>query len=93
MVSYIMSIGCIALKRIRGKLLSPSKFDLRRAGLPLNVVSLVFLLFVFFFSFWPVGRGSKSCRYELGLFDLCCCYADLAGLLLGQEEVCLCWAC
>jgi choline transport protein len=56
MASYIMSIGCIGLKRVRGEPLLPSSFSLGRAGLPLNIVSLVFLLFVFFFSFWPVGR-------------------------------------
>jgi choline transport protein len=56
MASYIMSIACIALRRIRNEPLLASKFNLGRAGLPLNLVSLVFLLFVFFFSFWPVGR-------------------------------------
>jgi choline transport protein len=56
MASYIMSIGCIALKRIRSEPLLPSNFNLGSAGLPLNLVSLVFLVFVFFFSFWPVGR-------------------------------------
>ncbi|KAJ4369571.1 hypothetical protein N0V83_005333 [Neocucurbitaria cava] len=53
--SYIVSISCIALKRIRGEQLLPSKFDLGRAGLPLNIVSIVFLIFVFLFSFFPMG--------------------------------------
>jgi choline transport protein len=53
--SYIVSISCIALKRIRGEPLLPSKFSLGRAGLPLNIISIVFLVFVFFFSFWPMG--------------------------------------
>ena len=33
----------------------PSKFELGRAGLPLNIVSIVFLVFVFLFSFFPMG--------------------------------------
>jgi choline transport protein len=56
MASYMMSIGCITLKRMRSEPLLASNFDLGRAGLPLNIVSLLFLLFVFFFSFWPVER-------------------------------------
>jgi choline transport protein len=55
MASYMLSIGCLALKRIRGEPLLASKFSLGTVGLPLNFVSLTFLLFVFFFSFWPVG--------------------------------------
>lgn len=53
--SYIVSISGITLKRIRGEQLLPSKFDLGRAGLPLNIVSSVFLIFVFLFSFFPMG--------------------------------------
>lgn len=55
MSSYIVSIGCMALKRVRGEALLPSEFPLGCAGLPLNMTSLVFLIFVFFFSFWPAG--------------------------------------
>ena len=53
--SYIVSISCIALKRIRGEPLLPSKFRLGRAGLPLNIASLVFLVFIFIFQFFPMG--------------------------------------
>ncbi|KAF2656678.1 amino acid transporter [Lophiostoma macrostomum CBS 122681] len=53
--SYIVSISCIALKRIRGEPLLPSKFKLGRAGLPINIASIVFLVFIFIFSFFPMG--------------------------------------
>lgn len=55
LASYIVSISCIALKRIRGEALLPSKFKLGRAGLPINIVSIIFLVFVFVFSFMPMG--------------------------------------
>lgn len=55
MASYIVSISCIALKRIRGEQLLPSKLNLGRAGLPINIASIVFLVFVFIFSFFPMG--------------------------------------
>ncbi|KAJ4403480.1 hypothetical protein N0V91_006532 [Didymella pomorum] len=55
LASYIVSISCITLKRIRGEPLLPSKFDIGRAGLPINIASIVFLVFVFIFSFMPMG--------------------------------------
>ncbi|KAF2728388.1 amino acid transporter [Polyplosphaeria fusca] len=55
LASYIVSISCIALKRIRGEPLLPSKFKLGRAGLAVNLASIVFLVFVFVFSFFPMG--------------------------------------
>jgi hypothetical protein len=45
--SYAISIGCMALKRIRREPLLPSSFSLGRMGLFLNVFSVVFLLFTF----------------------------------------------
>ncbi len=43
------------MKRIRGEPLLPSKFNLGRVGLPINIASIVFLAFVFVFSFMPTG--------------------------------------
>ncbi|KAH6625722.1 amino acid/polyamine transporter I [Boeremia exigua] len=55
LASYIVSISCIILKRVRGEPLLPSKFNLGKAGLPINIASIVFLVFVFGFSFMPMG--------------------------------------
>ncbi|KAF2241287.1 amino acid transporter [Trematosphaeria pertusa] len=55
LTSYIISISCIALKRIRGKLLLPSKFNLGRWGLPVNIISIVFLVYLWVFSFFPAA--------------------------------------
>lgn len=53
LASYVVSISCILLKRYRREPLLPSKFSLGRYGAPLNVVSLLFLVFVFVMSFFP----------------------------------------
>ena len=45
--SYVISIGCIALKRIRGEELLPRSFDLGAAGLAINVFSVLFSAFIF----------------------------------------------
>ena len=51
--SYLISIGCVALKRIRGEPLLPSKFSLGKLGLPINIIAVLFLLFLWIFAFFP----------------------------------------
>jgi choline transport protein len=51
--SYMVSISCVALKRIRNEPLLPRRFDLGKLGLPINVFSILFLLFVFVICFFP----------------------------------------
>jgi choline transport protein len=53
--SYIICIGCVALLRIRGKPLLPSRFSLGKFGLVVNLISLAFLLLVFVFIFFPAA--------------------------------------
>ena len=48
--TYIMSIGCITLKRLRGQPLLPRQWDLGWAGLPLNLFTMGFLIISFLFS-------------------------------------------
>ncbi|KAF2133571.1 hypothetical protein P153DRAFT_420411 [Dothidotthia symphoricarpi CBS 119687] len=51
--SYLISICCVALKRIRGEPLLASQFNLGRWGLPINIIAIVFLLFIWLFCFFP----------------------------------------
>lgn len=51
--SYIVSIGCIRLKRFRGEELLPARWSLGRYGAVINDISLAFLVIVFVFSFFP----------------------------------------
>ncbi|KAM7196841.1 amino acid transporter [Rhypophila sp. PSN 637] len=51
--SYIISVGCMAVKRIRGETLLPSHFRLGKMGLPLNLFSFLFLVLSFVMSFFP----------------------------------------
>ena len=54
--SYIISIGCMARKRILNEALLPSKFSLGRwPGLALNIVSLAYLTLFFVMSFFPIS--------------------------------------
>jgi amino acid transporter len=53
LTSYMVSIGCVTLKRIRGEPLLPSKFSLGKFGLPINIIALLFLVFIWVFCFFP----------------------------------------
>lgn len=53
LTSYMVSIGTITWKRLRGHPLLPSKLNLGKFGLPVNLASLVFCAVVFVFAFFP----------------------------------------
>ncbi|KJZ69917.1 hypothetical protein HIM_10702 [Hirsutella minnesotensis 3608] len=53
MATYLITIGCITLRRIRGEPLPSSRWSLGRYGLPINVAALVYSCWAFFWSFWP----------------------------------------
>jgi choline transport protein len=53
LLSYIISVGALRLRRIRGEPLPPRRWSLGRYGGFVNDLTLVFLVIAFFFSFWP----------------------------------------
>ncbi|EMF13409.1 amino acid transporter [Sphaerulina musiva SO2202] len=53
MVSYSICIGCFVWRRISNKPLLPSRFNLGKWGLPINLFSLAFLAVVFVMAFFP----------------------------------------
>jgi choline transport protein len=52
--SYIISIGCVRLKRLRGEPLLARRWSLGKWGGLVNDLALVFLLVAFVFSFFPM---------------------------------------
>lgn len=55
LASYILSIGCILSKRLRGETLPSSRWSLGRAGTAVNIIALVFLVPFFVFCFFPTS--------------------------------------
>jgi amino acid transporter len=51
--TYIISIGCLLLRRIRGKSIPERRWSLGRAGLAVNIAALMFLSFIWIFLFFP----------------------------------------
>jgi len=54
MSSYIISISCLLLKRIRGESLPPHRWTLGRWGMAINIGAICFLLPSFVFAFFPL---------------------------------------
>ncbi|KAH7112914.1 amino acid/polyamine transporter I [Dendryphion nanum] len=51
--SYMVSIGCVTWRRLKGLPLLESKFSLGKMGLPVNLLALSFMLLVYVFAFFP----------------------------------------
>ncbi|CAD6442859.1 90bd4527-1b05-4edc-9b49-a094a9315455 [Sclerotinia trifoliorum] len=51
--TYMMSIGCVLLKRIKGELLPPARWSLGRFGLPINAFAFAYSGFVMVWSCFP----------------------------------------
>lgn len=56
LASYFITISCLTWRRLFGKPLPPRRWSLGRAGLPINIAALCFILPLFFFEFWPLAR-------------------------------------
>lgn len=54
--SYIISISCVILKRIRRQPFPARRWSLGKWGLPINAAALSFLIPIFVFSFFPVAQ-------------------------------------
>ncbi|KAI5362562.1 Putative amino acid/polyamine transporter I [Septoria linicola] len=53
MVSYSVCIGCFVWRRLSNKPMLPSRFDLGKFGLVVNVLALAFLVMIFVMAFFP----------------------------------------
>lgn len=53
MSTYSVSIGCIALKRLRGEPLPPARWSLGRWGLPINIFAFLYSIFAVILSCFP----------------------------------------
>lgn len=53
MATYMLSIGCVTVKRIRGEPFPDARWSLGRFGMGVNIVALTYSCWAFFWSFWP----------------------------------------
>lgn len=53
--TYMLSIGCVLLKRINGEPLPPARWSLGRFGLPINAFAFLYSAFIIIFSCFPTN--------------------------------------
>ncbi|KAL8707982.1 MAG: hypothetical protein Q9220_007062 [cf. Caloplaca sp. 1 TL-2023] len=51
--TYMLSIGCVLLKRVKRESLPPARWSLGRAGLPINAFAVGYCAFIVVFSCFP----------------------------------------
>lgn len=69
LASYMTSISCVTVKRVRGEPLLPRRFSLGRYGLLVNAFSVLFLLLAFAFCFFPPSpRGLAPATMNWSVF-------------------------
>ncbi|KAK5124293.1 hypothetical protein LTR85_001996 [Meristemomyces frigidus] len=51
--TYIISMTCLLIRRLRGPVLPPRRWSLGSLGLPINVIAVLFLLWIWTFCFFP----------------------------------------
>lgn len=61
-ITYVASLGCLILKRLRHEELPPAKWSLGRHGLLINLIAICYCSWAAFWSFWtgqPNVRGTN----------------------------------
>ncbi|KAK0511157.1 hypothetical protein JMJ35_006709 [Cladonia borealis] len=65
--SYIITVGCILMKRIRKEPLPARRWTLGRYGFAVNVCALLFLVPIFIFSFFPLATPVVASTMNWGV--------------------------
>ena len=88
MSSYIITISCVLLKRLRGEPLPPHRWTLGRFGLAVNIGALIFLLPAFVFAFFPLTAQVELSTMNWGvvMFGGIVIFATVFYLVQGRHQ-------
>lgn len=64
MATYVLSIGCVTLRRFRSEPLPPARWSLGRYGLLVNGIALFYACWSFFWSFWPNAYNVNAVNFN-----------------------------
>lgn len=64
MATYCISIGCVALKRLRKEPLPPARWALGKYGIAVNGIALLYACWSFFWSFWPNSHDIAAVTFN-----------------------------
>ena len=88
MSSYIITISCVLLKRIRGEPLPPHRWSLGRYGMAINIGALMFLAPLFVFAFFPLATPvvPSTMNWGILMFGGIIIFATIYYLIFGQSQ-------
>ena len=86
--SYIVSIGCIFLKRVRRQPLPPAQFSLGRWGLAINFIALAFLIAFFVFCFFPTATPvtPQTMNWNITMFGGITIFSTVYYIVYGRFQ-------
>jgi len=85
--SYIVSISCLLLKRLRGEPLPPRRWTLGRWGMAINIAALCFLLPLFVFAFFPLTStvDAPTMNWSIVMFAGVIIFSTVYYALVGRH--------
>ncbi|PTU24240.1 hypothetical protein P175DRAFT_0553513 [Aspergillus ochraceoroseus IBT 24754] len=86
--AYIVSIGCILLKRLRGEPLPYRRWSLGRFGMAINIAAMAFLLPIFVFAFFPVTSSvdGQTMNWSVVMYVGLIAFASIYYVLRGRYQ-------
>ncbi|WPH00004.1 GABA-specific permease [Acrodontium crateriforme] len=86
--TYSLSIGCVLWRRLFGEPLPEAKWSLGRWGVPINIVALLYQVFSFIMSFFPVYRAvtAASMNWSIAVFGGVCIIAFVNYIFHGRRR-------
>ncbi len=84
--SYMISIGCILLKRLRGEPLPLRRWSLGRYGGVVNALAVCFILPVYVFMFFPAATPvvPSTMNWGIAIYGGMVLFATVYYVLLGR---------
>lgn len=86
MFTYAVSISCLLHRRLTAPSSLPAaRWSLGRWGVSVNIVGLAYVVFAFFWSFWPMDAHSNVREFNwavvlfVGVFAVCLCMYHVRG--------------
>ena len=86
--SYIVSISCVTIKRYRGQKMPPARWSLGKLGGPINIFSILYLIIVFIFSFFPETAvvNAESMNWNILIYGFTIVFAIVWFLTRGKSQ-------
>ena len=90
--SYLISVGCIRYKRLRGEALLPRRWSLGKWGWLINDIALLSLVVGFVFSFFPAAPSlndptwAADFNWAILIFAATCLFAMVYYILGGRRR-------